>query len=40
MKNIIAAILLDPEATANDNGSSDQAYDGHMQEPALARVNS
>jgi uncharacterized protein (DUF1800 family) len=35
MKNIIAAILLDPEATANDNGSSDQAYDGHMQEPAL-----
>jgi len=35
MKNLIAAILLDPEATANDNGGNDQAYDGHLQEPAL-----
>ncbi len=35
MKNVLTAILLDPEATANDNGGSDQAYDGHMQEPAL-----
>ena len=35
MKNLISAILLDPEATANDNGGSDQPYDGHLQEPAL-----
>jgi uncharacterized protein (DUF1800 family) len=35
MKNVITAILLDPEATANDNGGSDLAYDGHLQEPAL-----
>jgi uncharacterized protein (DUF1800 family) len=35
MKAVITAILLDPEARANDNGGSDQAGDGHMQEPAL-----
>jgi hypothetical protein len=35
MKNVINAILLDPEATANDNGGADQSYDGHLQEPAL-----
>jgi hypothetical protein len=35
MKNLITAILLDPEATANDAGGNDQPYDGHMQEPAL-----
>ncbi len=35
MKAVIAAVLLDPEARANDNGGSDQAGDGHMQEPAL-----
>jgi uncharacterized protein (DUF1800 family) len=35
MQNLLTAILLDPEATANDNGGSDQPYDGHLQEPAL-----
>jgi hypothetical protein len=35
MKALIAAILLDPEARANDNGGADQAGDGHLQEPAL-----
>jgi hypothetical protein len=35
MKNVISAILLDPEAAANDNGGADQSYDGHLQEPAL-----
>jgi len=35
MQNLITAILLDPEATANDNGGNDQPYDGHLQEPAL-----
>jgi len=35
MKNIITAILLDPEATANDEGGADQPADGHLQEPAL-----
>jgi len=35
MKNLITAILLDPEATTNDNGGADQPYDGHLQEPAL-----
>jgi uncharacterized protein (DUF1800 family) len=35
MKNLITAILLDPEATANDNGGNDQPYDGHLQEHAL-----
>jgi len=35
MQAVIAAILLDPEARANDNGGADQAGDGHLQEPAL-----
>jgi len=35
MKAVVKAILLDPEARANDNGGSDQATDGHLQEPAL-----
>ncbi len=35
MQAVLTAILLDPEARANDNGGSDQAGDGHMQEPAL-----
>ena len=35
MKAVISAILLDPEARANDNGGADQALDGHLQEPAL-----
>jgi uncharacterized protein (DUF1800 family) len=35
MKVVITAILLDPEARANDNGGSDQPTDGHLQEPAL-----
>jgi len=35
MKAMIAAILLDPEARANDNGGSDQLSDGHLQEPIL-----
>ena len=35
MKAVIAAILLDPEARANDAGTADQATDGHLQEPAL-----
>lgn len=35
MKAVIAAVLLDPEARANDNGGNDQATDGHLQEPAL-----
>jgi hypothetical protein len=35
MKAVITAILLDPEARANDNGGSDQPTDGHLQEPAL-----
>ncbi len=35
MKAVITAILLDPEARANDEGGSDQANDGHLQEPAL-----
>jgi hypothetical protein len=35
MKNVITAILLDTEATLNDNGGSDQPFDGHLQEPAL-----
>ncbi len=35
MKATISAVLLDPEARANDNGGSDQASDGHLQEPAL-----
>jgi uncharacterized protein (DUF1800 family) len=35
MQAVITAILLDPEARANDNGGSDQPNDGHLQEPAL-----
>ncbi len=35
MKAVITAILLDPEARANDNGGNDQISDGHLQEPAL-----
>lgn len=35
MKATISAILLDPEARANDEGGADQAGDGHLQEPAL-----
>ncbi len=35
MQAVLSAILLDPEARANDNGGSDQAADGHLQEPAL-----
>ncbi len=35
MKATITAVLLDPEARANDNGGNDQPTDGHLQEPAL-----
>jgi len=35
MQAVITAVLLDPEARANDAGSADQASDGHLQEPAL-----
>jgi hypothetical protein len=35
MQAVITAILLDPEARANDAGGNDQPTDGHMQEPAL-----
>jgi uncharacterized protein (DUF1800 family) len=35
MQATIAAVLLDPEARANDNGDSGQISDGHLQEPAL-----
>ena len=35
MKAVITAILLDPEARANDNGGNDLPGDGHLQEPAL-----
>ncbi len=35
MKATITAVLLDPEARANDNGGADQPGDGHLQEPAL-----
>ena len=35
MKAVITAILLDPEARANDNGGNDLANDGHLQEPVL-----
>jgi uncharacterized protein (DUF1800 family) len=31
----ISAVLLDPEARANDSGGDDQVSDGHLQEPAL-----
>ena len=35
MATTVAAVLLDPEARANDNGGNDQVSDGHLQEPAL-----
>jgi uncharacterized protein (DUF1800 family) len=35
MKAVITAVLLDPEARANDAGGNDQPTDGHLQEPAL-----
>ena len=35
MKAVLTAILLDPEARANDEGGDDQANDGHLQEPIL-----
>ena len=35
MPTVISAILLDPEARANDAGGNDQPTDGHLQEPAL-----
>ncbi len=35
MPAVITAILLDPEARANDAGGNDLAADGHLQEPAL-----
>jgi hypothetical protein len=35
LQAVISAILLDPEARANDNGGNDQAGDGHLQEPIL-----
>jgi len=35
MPTVITAILLDPEARANDAGGNDLPTDGHLQEPAL-----
>ena len=35
MMAVITAVLLDPEARANDNGGADLPTDGHLQEPAL-----
>jgi len=35
MTATITAILLDPEARANDQGGSDLPTDGHLQEPAV-----
>lgn len=35
MRATIAAILLDPEARANDDGAQQSTSDGHLQEPAL-----
>jgi len=35
MKAVITAILMDPEARANDEGLSDKPTDGHLQEPVL-----
>jgi uncharacterized protein (DUF1800 family) len=35
MKAVIAAVLLDPEARANDDAVLVSAADGHLQEPAL-----
>jgi uncharacterized protein (DUF1800 family) len=35
MTAVVTAVLLDPEARANDNGGADLPTDGHLQEPAL-----
>ena len=35
MQSVISAILLDPEARAGDNGTSQLTTYGHLQEPAL-----
>jgi len=35
MQAVVTAILMDPEARANDEGGDDQPTDGHLQEPAL-----
>jgi hypothetical protein len=35
MQATISAVLLDPEARANDGGGNDQISDGHLQEPAV-----
>jgi len=35
MPTVVTAILLDPEARANDAGGNDQPTDGHLLEPAL-----
>lgn len=35
MRAVIQAILLDPEARANDTGLAQVNNDGHLQEPAL-----
>lgn len=35
MQAVVAAVLLDPEARANDNGGADLTSDGHLQEPVL-----
>jgi hypothetical protein len=35
IKATVTAILMDPEARANDNGGDDLVADGHLQEPAL-----
>ena len=35
MAAVITAVLLDPEARANDAGGNDQPTDGHLQEPGL-----
>lgn len=35
MKAVITAILLDPEARANDEGGNEDPNDGHLQEPIL-----
>ena len=40
MKAVLTAILLDPEARANDEGGNDQPTDGHLQEPALFTAGS
>jgi uncharacterized protein (DUF1800 family) len=35
MQAVVSAILLDPEARLNDNGTANASTDGHLQEPAL-----